>query len=466
MPPSEAWLSYQYLSGVLKTHLENPIRQFWKSTQGRKSDKRRQDQKNEAKRYFFPYFKDKKFARLKEEDVNGYWAWRRNYWTHGDGAKIKKRNQRLIERARKKGIAALSKDGKRIPALGNVVDHPSQKSCDMAASHLREVWKWAVANGHAQRVIEIDSKRQDRKRKASNQYGASDSRRGWWTDDEYRRLTRYLRSWSVGKGDGDDLSKLNHRHLYGRRLLRDYFLFMSNSGLRTGEATGLRWKNVKFDRKLKDGTTADKIMLTEGKTGSRTVVIRDQAGEVLRRRMGETEFTKRDDLVFCSIDGNRHGDFAKVFVEILEHLDMREDEFGSRRTLYSARHDTPPTTVLAFMDVSAKSGENPYVDAFGWATVAHSVQYLAIVLIFHVREKQPDGVTVGDVVGETLGFYLKCLVLGYLLFQVLPYAYAAIGFPLASSIFVVAAAINIHHFIVGRVIWRQREDPNMKVVVR
>jgi len=26
MPPSEAWLPYQYLSGVLKTHLENPIR--------------------------------------------------------------------------------------------------------------------------------------------------------------------------------------------------------------------------------------------------------------------------------------------------------------------------------------------------------------------------------------------------------------------------------------------------------
>lgn len=107
-----------------------------------------------------------------------------------------------------------------------------------------------------------------------------------------------------------------------------------------------------------------------------------------------------------------------------------------------------------------------YVDAFGWATVAHSVQYLAIVLIFHVREKQPDGGTVGDVVRETLGFYLKCLVLGYLLFQVLPYAYAAIGFPLASSILVVAATINIHHFIVDRVIWRQREDPNMKVVVR
>ena len=65
------------------------------------------------------------------------------------------------------------------------------------------------------------------------------------------------------------------------------------------------------------------------------MVIRDQAGVVL---LEETEFTKGDDFVFCSIDGKRHGDFAKVFVGVLEHLDMREDEFGSRRTLYSARH--------------------------------------------------------------------------------------------------------------------------------
>jgi hypothetical protein len=107
----------------------------------------------------------------------------------------------------------------------------------------------------------------------------------------------------------------------------------------------------------------------------------------------------------------------------------------------------------------------PYLSAFGWVTVAHSVQYLAIILIFHVREKQPNGGSTGEIVREVLGFYGKCLVLGYLLFQVLPYAYVALGFPLASSLLVIAAGINVHHFIVDRVIWRQRTDPNMKVVV-
>jgi integrase len=311
---------------------------FWESTLGKKSVKRRQDLLNEAKRYFFEFFQNKKFARIAETDVNGYWAWRRRYWLDGTGAKKIKDDRKRIERARKRGGSARSKEGKLVSSRGNVVDNPSQTTCDMTASHLREVWKWAVANGHATRVIDVDSKGQGRKVKAQGQYGASRSRRGWWTDVEYRKLTQYLTRWSKGRGDDDDSSKLTKKHHYGRRLLRDYFLFLANSGLRTGEADALRWRNIKLDRQTKDGTTADVIMLTEGKTGSRKVVIRDEAGVVLRRRKDESEFTKADDFVFCSFKGGKHGDLGKVFVQILEHLDMREDEFGSRRSLYSARH--------------------------------------------------------------------------------------------------------------------------------
>lgn len=311
---------------------------FWESTLGRKNEKRRRDQLNEAKRYFFPFFEGKKFARITETDVNGYWSWRRHYWTTGLGARIKKDDQKRIDRAKKRGVAARRKDGKLIPARGNVVEVPSQKTCDMSAIHLREVWKWAVANGYAQRVIEIDSKQQGRRVRSPAQYGASGSRRGWWSDSEYRKLTQYLKKWSEGAQDSDGPSKLTRKHLYGRRLLRDYFLFLSNSGLRTGEADSLRWRNVKFEHLMKDGTTATLIQLTKGKTGPRSVVVRDQAKEVLLRRKQETEFTSAEDFVFCSIDGGRHGDLGKVFSDILEHLDMREDEFGARRTLYSARH--------------------------------------------------------------------------------------------------------------------------------
>jgi len=313
--------------------------QWHRSTEGKKSDKRRADQLSEAKRYFFPFFAaiGKRFSQIQESDVEGYWAFRREFWTKGEGAKLKKADQKRIAKGanakrRRTGKSALS-------ARGNVVAVPSQKSCDMTAGHLKELWRWAVRNGHAVRVLEVDSKGQGRNsKKSGKQYGAAESRRGWFSDAEYKELTTFLRSWTKGKSEGDDLSKLTKRHLYGRRLLRDLFLFMCNSGLRTGEAKQLCWKNVKLDHQMADGTVADLLQLTEGKTGARTVVIRDEAGKVLRRRLGETEMTSDDNFVFCSIDGTMHPDVQKVFKGLLERLGMLEDELGQKRTLYSCRH--------------------------------------------------------------------------------------------------------------------------------
>ena len=51
-------------------------------------------------------------------------------------------------------------------------------------------------------------------------------------------------------------------------------------------------------------------------------------------------------------------------------------------------------------------------------------------------------------------FYLLSLALGYGLFYCWPYAFVLTGFGLAESVLLVAAAINIHHFIVDAHIWR------------
>jgi hypothetical protein len=105
-----------------------------------------------------------------------------------------------------------------------------------------------------------------------------------------------------------------------------------------------------------------------------------------------------------------------------------------------------------------------YLDAFLWATVFHGLQYLAIVTIFHVRD-HAGGPRGRGWLGLTLRFYLACLVLGYALFNVWPYAYAMAGFELSQSVLLVAAAINVHHFVVDRYIWRLRRDPNYRIVV-
>lgn len=105
-----------------------------------------------------------------------------------------------------------------------------------------------------------------------------------------------------------------------------------------------------------------------------------------------------------------------------------------------------------------------YMQAFVWATIFHGLQYLAIVMIFHVRERVQAAGNTTSWWGHALRFYLASLVLGFVLFQVWPYGYVLLGFTLAQSLLMVTAVINIHHFIVDAYIWRLRRDPNLAVV--
>ena len=106
----------------------------------------------------------------------------------------------------------------------------------------------------------------------------------------------------------------------------------------------------------------------------------------------------------------------------------------------------------------------PYYQAFLWATVFHGIQYMAIITIFHVKDSSGPG-SQGGPAFQALWFCGACLVLGYLLFHVWPYAYVMAGFGLAESMLMCAAVVNLHHFIVDRYIWRLRRDPGNASVV-
>jgi len=110
-----------------------------------------------------------------------------------------------------------------------------------------------------------------------------------------------------------------------------------------------------------------------------------------------------------------------------------------------------------------------YMDAFVWATIFHGLQYLAIVIIFHVRERrEPEPASrpaaIAPWVRPAAEFYAVCVVLGYLLFQAWPHASVLASLRFSQSFLVIVAIINIHHFIVDAFIWRLRRDPNYAVV--
>lgn len=106
-----------------------------------------------------------------------------------------------------------------------------------------------------------------------------------------------------------------------------------------------------------------------------------------------------------------------------------------------------------------------FFQAFVWATVFHGLQYLAIVTIFHAKEQVGLPTNRHSPQYHVLWFYGVCVVLGYLLFQVWPYAYVFAGSGMAEAVLTSAAVINIHHFVVDHYIWRLRKDPNYAIVV-
>jgi hypothetical protein len=107
----------------------------------------------------------------------------------------------------------------------------------------------------------------------------------------------------------------------------------------------------------------------------------------------------------------------------------------------------------------------PPLQAFVWATFFHGIQYLAIVMIFHVRDQRARSGSRHGASFLAFRFYAACLLLAYALFNCLPRAYVLAGFSLTESVLLVTAAINLHHFIVDAYIWRLgRQDTNRAIV--
>ena len=106
----------------------------------------------------------------------------------------------------------------------------------------------------------------------------------------------------------------------------------------------------------------------------------------------------------------------------------------------------------------------PTLDAFIWATIFHGIQYLAIVVIFHVKDQMQLPRNRHSRAYHVAWFYLVSLGIAYCLFSCLPSFYIFAGFGEVESMLLVVVAINLHHFIVDAYIWRfGNKDRNRRI---
>lgn len=171
--------------------------------------------------------------------------------------------------------------------------------------------------------------------------GVKTESRGSFTDAEYKKIYTALRTWHK-KTD-------NKKAAATREVLRNYVLFLANTGARHGtEALGLRWLNIEWQE-----SSGEKYLVVnvDGKTRKRSAVARDTVEGYLDRQSKlnpSLSYDSFSDLVAAKSDEHvfttRLGQVANIaslnraFNALLDHLDLKKGADDKTRTLYSLRH--------------------------------------------------------------------------------------------------------------------------------
>lgn len=191
---------------------------------------------------------------------------------------------------------------------------------------LREVFNFALSNGRINNIPEFP--------KVSTKREAFQPRPSL-TEEEWVKFNQVLRNFE------DDLFEDHENQRYYRRALRDWCQLISYSGLRTGEASLLKWKDWTPDRQ---GDVEFARLNVRGeekkgrKTGNREVVGLWFINKTLERRKNDSKFTDPDDYIFCHQTRNAGKpimSFRKSFDKALLKAGIGYDSKGNKLKGYS-----------------------------------------------------------------------------------------------------------------------------------
>ena len=171
--------------------------------------------------------------------------------------------------------------------------------------------------------------------------GIKTQSRGSFSVEEYRTIYSALRTFHK--------QTPNEKSAATRETLRNYVLFLANTGVRHGtEALGLTWRNIEWYER--DGERYLAVSV-DGKTNKRTAIARDSVENSLWRqaqlnpRIAVADFdgliaAKLDEPVFTTrlCETATVHNLNRAFNALLDGLDLKTGADGRTRTLYSLRH--------------------------------------------------------------------------------------------------------------------------------
>ena len=127
-------------------------------------------------------------------------------------------------------------------------------------------------------------------------------RRGTYTDDEYRRITRALITYTSKKTAKAEF--LSEEELFTRQLVRHFFLIGANTMMRFGEQYQLKWGNVEtYSTENQRLVTINVLAETSKVRQSRVIKVR--GGKHFDRLRSLCKHAKQGDWVFTAHNGER-----------------------------------------------------------------------------------------------------------------------------------------------------------------
>lgn len=264
--------------------------------------------------YWREYVGKKDLDHIKDTDLEGYEAFRREY------AKNTKRIKNRYRQTYKSSVATSTLKGE--------INYFRQflRWCAMRGFYRGGAHEWRYKPG-----------------------GKVRNRREAFSIEQYRTLVRYMRTNEyLNKGKHRNSGKPDSRVVRHRHMLRCYILFLCNTGLRVGEARHLRWRDIWTT----ENKTGEKVCVVEldqslskvskGSTRSSRIVGRFTAWRALDRfreyllSIGEEPEGER--YIFCNPKGNVIQDFREGFSAVIKEAGVERNRFGEKFVPYSCRH--------------------------------------------------------------------------------------------------------------------------------
>ena len=168
------------------------------------------------------------------------------------------------------------------------------------------------------------------------------NRRDEFTPQEYRQLHTFARDW-IGQADREI-------NIWYRTMAYNFMLIMANTGMRTGEARNLRWRDIDV-RTTRDGRPFVTLNV-RGKGKYRELIAANNVATYIDRIKAISKATKPDDTVFTTAEGKiAQSLYNKLIADLLTKSGLLYGASGTRRSGYCFRHTYATFRLMEGVDV-------------------------------------------------------------------------------------------------------------------